>query len=153
MSNYSGVYQVYLTGYAGVDAGAGSPTTERLAQALALGVHHRVTSKPPLMSSVAVTAELCALKPKTVTAPVSFTRLLLVGISRATKIHAIKNVKEISNMGLREAKDIVNAVELGKSQDLASTVAGWWRPELTPSERLIAAAKLLREAGCTVEVS
>lgn len=58
MSNFSNVYRAYLDGYA--QASNWGPDTEREAQALALGVHHRTAGKPPLMRSTDVTAELRA---------------------------------------------------------------------------------------------
>lgn len=152
MSNLSKTFAAYLRGYIGSNALA-MLETEREITSAALGVHHRVTSRPPLMSSVAVTAELRAMAPKQRVEPVTFTRLLLTNIASNQKIPAIKTVREISNMGLLEAKRICDDVCAGTTLELAPLVGTWLRPELTPSDRLVAAAKLLRDAGCTVEVA
>lgn len=153
MSNFSNIYRLYLTGYTLEGSMLSEQLTERLMQTVALGVHHRVTSKPPLMNSSTVTTELRTLSPKQHTTPVMFTRLLLTNADSNQKIAAIKAVREISHMGLLEAKRICDEVCAGMPRNLASVVGSWWRPDLTSSERIAAAAKLLRDAGCTVEVS
>lgn len=154
MSNFSKTYACYLQGYNDTPVlFISSAPTERLCQALVLGVYHRKTLKPPLMSSAAVTAELRAMTSKMRTEPVTFTRLLLTNVAFNQKIHAIKAVREISGLGLKEAKDICDDVCSGDARDLVHIVNAFWRPELTPSDRIVAAAKLLRDAGCTVEVS
>jgi len=146
VSNFSSVYQVYLTGYAGVDEGAGMPTTERLCQALALGVYHRTTSKPPLMSSVAVTAELRAMSdkvPPVVTPKIVGDLKIVGGVTPATKLPIIKAIREITYLGLKEAKDVADEVQFGIQKTILTA----------QPDRVEAAAKLLREAGCVVEVS
>lgn len=154
MSNFSNAYKMYLLGYVGEVGGrVQEMISERQAQALALGVYHRTASKPPLMSSVVVMAELRAMTSKMRTEPVTFTRLLFTNVAFNQKIPAIKAVREISNLGLKEAKDVCDDVCGGDARDLVHIVNPFWRPELTPSDRIVAAAKLLREAGCTVEVS
>ncbi len=156
MSNFSSVYQVYLTGYAGVDKGVGMPTTERLCQALALGVYHRTTSKPLLMSSVAVTAELRAMIEAMKTRGRG--NLTLVSVNTSNKIGVIKVVRELTNLGLKEAKDLVDGVTGPSVYSRENILQGYegGKPHVLftgQPDRVEAAAKLLREAGCVVEVS
>lgn len=151
MSNFSNVYKHYLQGYVG-DVYNAAPSEQQL-KALALGVYHRTTSKPPLMSSVAVTAELRAMSDTKTAAPCkAYTTLeLRGGVSGSTKIPIIKVIREITGLGLKESKDITDDVEVGRTTLVRP--GSWWHPELTDSDRVEAAAKLLREAGCVVEVS
>lgn len=148
MSNFSEVYKWYLSGYCDASSLFGAKPSERLCQALALGVHHRTTSKPPLMSSVAVTAELRAMAPKvtlfgpTVAVQSAFDVVLT---SVANSVWTIKAIRDLTNLGLREAKDLVDGVRVSASHKVVLAAI--------PKDRAEAAAKLLRDAGCTVEVS
>ena len=158
MSNYSGVYELYLQGYAGFEAGVvvgeGYPKTERLAQALALGVHHRVTSKPPLMSSVAVTAELRKLS-KAETKTKYDVRLMSIG---ADVIGAIKVVRELTNYSLKDAKDLVERVRgTYREQFSDDSTSPPAQPQTVlvavDQERAWAASARFGLVGCVVEVS
>lgn len=143
MSNFSQTYQCYLQGYIG-DVKGNSWDSERLMQALALGVYHRTTGKAPLLRSVEVTAAL-----KTSTAPMPAHQkpivgdVTLTGIDPNKLIAAIKGVRELTYFGFKEAKDIVDSVRHeGKPYLLLKGCpdkAEHW-------------ATQLRSYGCTVEV-
>ena len=144
MSNFSNSYQLYLQGYAGFEAGiksgAGYPDTERLAQALALGVHHRVTSKPPLMSSVAVTAELRATTVATKKhAESPRVSVVLTAAPLPAAIPLIRAVREVTGLGLKEAKDLVEATPAVIKEGVSKKDADDMK-------------KQLEEAGATVEI-
>ena len=72
------------------------------------------------------------------------------GVTASTKIPIIRAIRELAGLGLSEAKHFADTVQTGQPQDLA--VAAFWRPDLTASDRIKAAAKLLRGVGCEVKV-
>lgn len=156
MSNFSDIYELYLRGYCGfetgVQTGTGYPTTERLCQALALGVYHRITQKPPLMQSVAVVAELKKMRTP-VKQPQTHFDVVLTAVPTNDFISAIKAVREHTLLQLREAKDLVDRVrgmyyEKDKRQPAQPQIV------LAHIDRAKAdvVAKALREVGCTVEI-
>lgn len=156
MSNFSKTFAAYLRGYIGSNALAMFETQRELTSA-ALGVHHRVTSKPPLMSSVAVTAELRAMagKPQAPSKPLRG-RCILHRVGE-NKIAAIKAAREHTSLGLKEAKDLIdactgesiyqNGVRVGYAGGVSSIIVD---NDLNKAELT---AKLLRDVGCTVEVA
>lgn len=138
----SATYEAYLHGYQGQTYGMG--TRYRLLQALALGVHHRTTGKPPLLRSVEVTA---LLKTSTASMPEHQRPIVgdvtLMGVDPKQPIAAIKCVRELTYMGLKEAKDIVDSVRHeGKPYLLLKGQPDKAREWATQ----------LRSYGCTVEV-
>lgn len=124
MSNFSKTFANYLRGYIGSNA-------------LAI---------PPLMSSVAVTAELRAMSdkvPSVVTPKIVGDLKIVGGVTPATKIPIIRAIREVTYLGLKEAKDVADEVQAGIQKTILTA----------QPDRVEAAAKLLREAGCIVEVS
>ena len=143
MSNFSKTYRFYLRGYSGDRADEGSLSVEPSqcqAQAHALGVYHRVAAKPPMMSSVAVVAELQRMRAEK---KQSFFDVVLKATDRGNIIAAIKGVREVTSLGLKESKDIVDRVNAGASEIVLAKVS---------LERANASVRVLRSYGCTVEI-
>lgn len=162
MSNFSDIYELYLRGYCGFETGANSgkgyPSTERLCQALALGVYHRVSQKPPLMQSVAVVAELKKMRTPT-KPPQTHFDVVLTAVPNNEVIPTIKAVREYTTLGLREAKELVDRSRGMFYLSYEDREAGKFQPAqpqivLAHIDRAKAdvVAKALREVGCTVEI-
>lgn len=138
MSNFSRVYQCYLWGYSD---SVGDQRAERECQAFALGVFHSRANRPPLMRSVDVVAELRRMRGQ---AEQTFFDVTLKATDRGNIIAAIKAVREVTSLGLKEAKDVVDRVNAGAQEIVLAGV---------DRTRADAAAKTLRDYGCTVEVA
>lgn len=144
MSNFSAIYQHYLQGYIGDIKESTFSSSERKMKALALGVHHRTTGKPPLLRSVEVTA---LLKSSTAPTPEHQRPIIgdvtLVAVDPEQPITAIKCVRELTYMSLKEAKNVVDSVRHeGKPYLLLKG-----EPDKAKEW-----ATQLRSYGCTVEV-
>lgn len=154
MSNFSKVLDHYLRGYrhetmpdGGFEYGSHYYPKLQRHLAHALGLHHRDTAKPPLMRSVDVVAELRQMRTgkARLTKAIEGTLILTqVPSGHDARLSAIKTIREITGLGLKEAKDLVDEVWY---QHVNSAIVLANRPD-----KVDEAAKILRDIGCTVEV-
>ncbi len=75
-------------------------------------------------------------------------RVILTRVSEQHVIQAIKAVREVSNLGLKEAKDIVDAVKAGAEQPIPASFNNYTRT----AEEAHRCAQLLKNAAATIRV-